>query len=832
MSPPSLPDTSAITANADAIDRACARIAPAWPLDRLIAVNPFWGMVDQPFPEVAAKLRSLSGARLLMPRVWYREAYREGRLHDRHLVAAIELADARTSLDDLRALLDRDEPSTPTRPRVVDVADRAAAADAAGESSAHDRSLVMTWRTFVTHNVSQLCAAYFDEDQATVGPDRTGGLYATWRRHALVDRTPSLLMGASLAALGAEELPTTARATVDKVLDDLEVPSAQRETYLWGLLLDQNGWASSCAYRRWTARLSGSDDDTIVELLAIRLAWEWLLHRAGGEGFATAWQRARESWAHVDEAAATSRQDDWLLQAAMEIAWREPVTRALVAGFAERRPSGARVQAVFCIDVRSEPFRRALEGTSPHVQTLGFAGFFGVPADYLPTGTSAARPQLPGLLAPQMRASDVGVSEGAATERGHALGRVATWHAFRTDPLASFAFVETLGLTYAAKLLSSTFGWNRPRSVDEAGLSAEANRARKPRLLGTTDGAPLDVAARADLAEAMLRGMSLAHPTARLVLLVGHASSCRNNPQAAGLACGACGGQSGEINARLAAALLDEPAVRTELAKRGRALPDDVRFVAGLHDTTTDEVALFDLDELPASHEADLADLRRWLHEAGDRARAERAPRLGIAPMSSADLLRTLRAKSNDWAETRPEWGLTDNAALIVAPRERSRSIDLRGRVFLHEYRHEEDAGYAVLEKLMTAPVLVAHWINLQYYASTVDHARYGSGNKLLHNVVGGRLGVFEGNGGDLRIGLALQSVHDGVAWRHTPLRLTVFVEAPRTAIETIVSKHAVVRALVDNDWLTLVQLDDAEQSAFTYRAGQWLPARERRDEP
>jgi hypothetical protein len=98
--------------------------------------------------------------------------------------------------------------------------------------------------------------------------------------------------------------------------------------------------------------------------------------------------------------------------------------------------------------------------------------------------------------------------------------------------------------------------------------------------------------------------------------------------------------------------------------------------------------------------------------------------------------------------------------------------------------------------------------------------------------VVGGRLGVFEGNGGDLRIGLALQSVHDGVAWRHTPLRLTVFVEAPRTAIETIVSKHAVVRALVDNDWLTLVQLDDAEQSAFTYRAGQWLPARERRDEP
>ena len=70
------------------------------------------------------------------------------------------------------------------------------------------------------------------------------------------------------------------------------------------------------------------------------------------------------------------------------------------------------------------------------------------------------------------------------------------------------------------------------------------------------------------------------------------------------------------------------------------------------------------------------------------------------------------------------------------------------GRAFLHDYDHRLDPDNAVLTLIMTAPMVVTNWINLQYHASTVDNRRYGSGNKLLHNVVGGRLGVFEGNRG------------------------------------------------------------------------------------
>ncbi|MDE2160519.1 MAG: DUF2309 family protein, partial [Burkholderiales bacterium] len=154
-------------------------------------------------------------------------------------------------------------------------------------------------------------------------------------------------------------------------------------------------------------------------------------------------------------------------------------------------------------------------------------------------------------------------------------------------------------------------------------------------------------------------------------------------------------------------------------------------------------------------------------------------------------------------------WGLAGNAAFLIAPRARSRGVALDGRVFLHDYDAADDADGSLLEQLMTAPMLVTHWINWQYHASTCDAQRLGSGNKLLHNVVGGRIGVFEGNGGDLRIGLARQSLHDGTRWMHEPLRLTVLIDAPAASIERVIARHAVVRQLIDHGWLHLWRYAD-----------------------
>jgi uncharacterized protein YbcC (UPF0753/DUF2309 family) len=350
-----------------------------------------------------------------------------------------------------------------------------------------------------------------------------------------------------------------------------------------------------------------------------------------------------------------------------------------------------------------------------------------------------------------------------------------------------------------------------PPTVEQTGLSGDDIKATRPRLQNLSDATPeAELQSRCDMAAFILNGMGLTQNFARIVLLAGHGSQTANNPHAAGLDCGACGGQTGEVNARALAALLNDAAVRTALLGKDIHIAATTWFVGGLHNTTTDELTLYDTDLMPASHAADLQQLKAALALAGQKARAERAPTLGLAHLKgdAGKLEASIKARANDWAQVRPEWGLANNAAFIVAPRTRTQHLNLAGRAFLHDYDYSQDTTLGVLELIMTAPMVVTNWINMQYYASVVDNVKYGSGNKVLHNVVGGRLGVFEGNGGDLRIGLPMQSLHDGSQWQHTPLRLSVFIEAPQAAIDSIIAKHAVVRQLVHNQWLHLFQIE------------------------
>lgn len=788
------------------IEQACARIAPTWPLERFIAVNPYWGHRDQGIAHAAAQLGASTGARLLMPRSYYREHWQAGRLRREHVTAAVEAAGNRRSVDEVVAAILHDEPVADVVPLVTDLAD-----------AVRLQREPQPWSELCVHQISQHTAAWFDHTQAAWRLTRRGGLYGSWRHALAANRGLPMRRGYARMQEQVLALPENAGDCLGFVIAQLGLNTEQRRVWLQALLGSVRGWAAWCAYERWQARLANGDDDQIVQLLAIRAAWEWLLVEdlSLHDGLA-AWRDRLEH--HGDEVARLEALQavDWLLQHALELAFQSQLHAGLRAATPIEPVQSAQVQAVFCIDVRSERFRRALETASADgAATRGFAGFFGLPVAYAPLGTEAPRPQLPGLLAPAFGTTqlvaDGGDESSLRARRQDRLGWQQRWQRFRTAAASAFTFVESCGLLYGFKLLRNSLASTAPVArAEDAGLHAADVANLRPTFGHGAEA--LSPSARVELAAGVLRAMGLTKGFARLVLLAGHGSSSSNNPHAAGLDCGACGGQTGEVNARLLAGLLGEQVVRKGLASQGIEIPDSTHFVAGLHDTTTDELQLLDVDLVPKSHLEDLRRLREWLRKAGERTRAERAPLLGLGALQhdAPALATALRRRAADWAQVRPEWGLADNAAFVVAPRSRTRHLDLGGRVFLHDYDHTRDEGFAILTLIMTAPMVVTNWINLQYYASTVDNLRFGSGNKVLHNVVGGNLGVFEGNGGDLRIGLSLQSLHDGEQWRHTPLRLSVYLAAPTEAIDAVLAAHEHVRHLVENGWLHLFAIDDA----------------------
>ena len=769
-----------------AVEAAARAIPPAFPLEANVAVNPFLGQAGEDLAMAAARLAGVAGVRLTRPRAACRAEVAAGRITDDDLAAALVAASSPLKPADLALLKARLAGESPAPRALPTVAELAAAATGAD------------WPAVIARAFGLWAAGHFDRGQALWTPTPGRGAYAAWREWATHDLTPGIA-GLKGFCAHVAAAPDTPERAILRAAGRLGLTEAAAETAFHRLLMDLGGWAQHARWLLWQAERDGGSDPTVAELLAVRLVWDEAL-LAHCPAIAEDWQAVVR--AHEAPVAPTPDQVlDTILQDAAERAHQRRLAAVLHGGgrpAAEGRPA---LQAALCIDVRSEVLRRALEAQDAGIATLGFAGFFGLPLAHRPHGTDEAQAHLPVLLRPTLAACSH-ADDGAEAEARIAARARRAWGRFRQAAVSSFAFVEAAGPVYGWKLVRDALGHG----------AARPPATPAPRLEGTTGAAR-----KAETAAAVLRAMGLTAGHARLVLLLGHGAQVTNNPHESAYHCGACGGRTGEVSARLLAGLLNDPETRAGLSARGIALPDDTLFVAGLHDTTTDEVTLFD-GGAPAGHAADLAQARAWLVRAGHRARAERARRLPGAAAA------TLAARARNWAEVRPEWGLAGCAAFIAAPRPVTAGVDLGGRAFLHSYDWRTDADFATLELILTAPVVVASWISLQYYASSVAPAAFGGGNKLIHNVVGG-IGVVQGNGGILRPGLPWQAVHDGARPAHEPLRLSVLVEAPTEAIERVLARHDAVRRLFDNGWLHLLALRDGRIAA-RYRPGPvWADA-------
>ncbi len=774
------PTTQALDA---AADRAARAIPPVWPLASSVAVNPYLGQASETLAMVGARLERIAGQPVTMPRSWFQQMIASGKISDTDLAEALAVAPAGPRPASVAALKAEAQVTLPARRAVPTIADLAAAASG------------IDWPGLIAERFGTWAGGYFDEGQALWAAPRGLGAYAAWRAVATHDLTPEIV-GLSGFAAHVSRAPERAADALAEAVQQLGLPAAASETYFHQMLMSLGGWSQYARYALWQAELVGNTDATITDFLSIRLVWETALYNRYAVQIADAWRDAVAAHA-APIAPDADHVVNAILQEAADRAAQRGLAEVLAAPETNVLTARPALQAAFCIDVRSEVYRRALESVNPAIQTLGFAGFFGLTASHRRFASDVCELRLPVLLNPGLTTASGGPADAADDQSSRYKARAKrAWGRFKLAAVSSFAFVEATGPIYVGKLIN-----------DALALKAAA---------APNDPAPrpdpaLDLETRTGAAETVLRAMSLTSNFARLVVLAGHGANVVNNPHASGLHCGACGGYSGEVNARLLAAILNDPEVRHGLVPKGITLPADTLFVAALHDTTTDAITLYS-DDCPApQHQAELAQANALFQAAGVISRRERALRL---PRGAGEA--SLAKRSRDWAEVRPEWALAGCKAFIAAPRRRTGGKSLEGRAFLHDYDWKQDSSFSVLELILTAPVVVASWISLQYYGSTVAPEVFGGGNKLLHNVTGG-IGVVEGNGGVMRPGLPWQSVHDGENYVHEPLRLSVCVEAPRQAMTEILKRHDGVRALFDNRWLHLFALDEAGRMSWRY---------------
>jgi hypothetical protein len=764
----------------EAAESAGRAIPPAFPLDATVAVNPFLGQTHEDLAAAAARLSRVAGVRITRSGADYCEAICSGAITETDLAEALAastspLKPADTAMLRHAAARIGNAPPAPALPTVADLAAEATGTD---------------WPALIEKCIGLWAAGHFDRGQALWSPAPGAEAFTAWRGWAMHDLTPEIAGLKGFCAHVACAPDTTERAILSAA-ETLGITEAAAPTAFHRLAMSLGGWAQHARWLLWQAELEGGSDRTLMDLIAIRLIWD--------EALLVQTPAIAERWANIVAAHTVpiTPTEEHVALAILQDAADRGHQRRLAAALdgaapqAEERPF---LQAAFCIDVRSEVFRRALESVDPAIATIGFAGFFGLPLAHHAHGSDTLEARLPVLLNPAITTTSAG--DPARDQQTRIAARTArAWGRFRQAAVSSFAFVEAMGPVYAVKLLKSSLGFTPKPKAEPA-----------PQVIGG-----LSAAAKADTGAAVLKAMSLTKGHGEIVLLLGHGGNVTNNPHESAYHCGACGGYTGEVSARLLAILLNDPETRAGLAERGVEVAADTLFVAGLHDTTTDAITIYE-DDLPATRAADLAKVRGWLAQAARIARAERALRM---PGASGE---SIPARAQNWAEIRPEWGLAGCAAFIAAPREATAGRDLGGRAFLHSYDWQADAGFGTLELIITAPVVVASWISLQYYGSSVAPEMFGGGNKLIHNVVGG-IGVIEGNGGTLRPGLPWQAVHDGTALAHEPLRLSVMIEAPREEMLRILDKHPAVRALFDNGWLHLFALEGGKVAA-RYRPG------------
>ncbi|WP_040918811.1 putative inorganic carbon transporter subunit DabA [Leptonema illini] len=651
----------------DEVEEALKCVAPSWPLQNTVAVNPFWFMKDRSFIEALSSLESATHASLVWPLDHYLKDLEGGRISE----AALE-----------RALADESKVSSAPIPETIDELIEASRNEIHAEAG-HPTTLILScaeaflpesrWNVTIINECGKHAAAYFDRRQAIAGlPSARNkeGFFESWKQEIRFDRSMDFFGLKGLRDCAREFAEASSREAIAVMLHELAIHShTERVLYMQRLITTVIGWATHFRFHEWQAELTNTATHIQTEdLLAVRMIYDLACFRAANEmkqrrpeiDMAIAhWKKSLQAELHTlslrriwlraaeysfQDTAAVLLQGFTSSQASLPASGSPSFPELTTNASGEENPW---MHVVFCIDVRSELLRRHLELSDSGIETSGFAGFFGMPVAYQKSTEARETSRLPALLAPAFH-----LEESAACRQNYDLrARTFTESYFRNlrkAPISSFLFVELFGILALGRVLRRNLT-NLRRLF---GIRVLPQRFRD-RGFDHTDPyqrAGISHADRVQLAENALRRMGMRR-FAPLIVLAGHGSVTANNAFGSSLDCGACGGHSGDINARLLASLLNDRDIRASLAERGVSIPDETVFVAAVHETVTDEIYLLDSRSSSARERNLLKRAQDVFAKASLAARKERQASRTRRPTALP------HRRAHDWSEVRPSMG-------------------------------------------------------------------------------------------------------------------------------------------------------------------------------
>ncbi|WP_102693903.1 DUF2309 domain-containing protein [Rummeliibacillus pycnus] len=840
----------------DLVKSASEVIVPLGHINSFAARSPWAGLEHQTFEQVARRLKDTCDVDIYPNHALLKSAFEKGEINKRFLEEGMKKWLEIQDLDIPRSVAEQycrnalemnQKPyHTSVGPEVEQIA----------KKMSHFKNQIPKNYTVLTYSqriektgkesiaedlnlhIIKWCKLYLDESQAVWSmPNREEGFYRAWK--AMIQYDPALNHGIRKQL---KTLSEDAEQVLTEVLINLGIPQAQLQDYLEAHLLALPGWAGMML---WRSQQSSQEEKLLLDYLAIRIAMEWAMvethlplptskveDQVLIEPLLLSWAQWGDmpigEWTKLTSTKAIARLlladrfDQFVRNHLWLEAWEKTYEVQLKEMILSKQPKAAQqtknvmAQFAFCIDVRSEPFRRQLEKVGPF-ETFGTAGFFGLPIETTELGSAHSHESLPVMFKPQYKVieSSTDVDLKHYKQRTNAANSIS--HTFKTmkhNMLSNLLLPEISGPWLSLQTLARSFVPQKAgyamRKIREKWLYKPSTKLSLEHMHTLDSELQVGFSEKEQVlyARQALNMMGLTNHFAPLVVICGHGSHSTNNPYSSALDCGACGGASSKFNARVLATLCNLPKVRAALETEGIVIPEETVFVAAEHITTLDELHFVYVPQLSKTAKESYDCIQKKLPKVREEANAERIEQLPTLDSHYKNLKEEVQRFAEDWSEVRPEWGLARNATFIIGERKLTEACNLEGRAFLHNYQWKNDVNGDILAKIIAGPAKVAQWINLQYYASTVAPHYYGSGNKTTQTITSG-IGVMQGNASDLMSGLPWQSVmlSDEEAY-HEPLRLLIVIQAPKKHIERLLERDQAFLQKLQHGWIRLASID------------------------